>query len=405
MRKRIREAGERPSAGDAGFVRSRSTDVPAVQRALEVGAADDPFERAADVTAAQVMRRLRSLPADDARLSDVGDADLRRSADAPASAGAAGAFTAPVEVERGIADARGSGRPIDPAVRSRFEQAMGTDLSTVRVHDGPGADRLNRSISARAFTTGHDIFFSQGTYNPRSDAGQQLLAHELVHTVQQSSSARRMIRRLTVRNTDFSKVTSVKVLGGGGSGQVAEFTDGVKPIIVKVDQMVGNEVVVAANMLAEVVGSAGGKVPETRVATAKERKEIAAATQNHLEPGCNPRNFVARLDGNYPTIIAERMPGKTLKEVIKDDEHLRKSRFRRKEKLDPKSILTQLVNAKGPLGILGQVAAVDVILGNGDRYLELWNPENFMYDEQDGSFSFVDNTQRMEPASTSAAGR
>jgi len=58
----------------------------------------------------------------------------------------------------------------------------------VKVHADPQADSLNRSLSAKAFTTGSDIFFSQGTYNPATSGGKELLAHELTHVVQQGGA-------------------------------------------------------------------------------------------------------------------------------------------------------------------------------------------------------------------------
>ncbi len=63
---------------------------------------------------------------------------------------------------------------------------MGTDFSGVRVHNGSNAIQLNRELGARAFTAGSDIFFNRGQYNPDSGEGKRLMAHELVHTVQQS---------------------------------------------------------------------------------------------------------------------------------------------------------------------------------------------------------------------------
>ncbi|WP_442941950.1 eCIS core domain-containing protein [Nostoc sp.] len=44
---------------------------------------------------------------------------------------------------------------------------------------------MNCSIQARAFTTGQDVFFRSGEYNPGSRGGQELLTHELTHVVQQ----------------------------------------------------------------------------------------------------------------------------------------------------------------------------------------------------------------------------
>ena len=63
---------------------------------------------------------------------------------------------------------------------------MGADFGSVRVHTGSQADALNRSLSARAFTTGQDIFFKQGEYSPGSSSGRELLAHELTHVMQQN---------------------------------------------------------------------------------------------------------------------------------------------------------------------------------------------------------------------------
>lgn len=77
--------------------------------------------------------------------------------------------------------ANGGGRPLPDAVRGKMEAALGADFSAVRVHIGPQAER----IGAIAFTTGTDIYFAPGRYQPESAHGQQLLGHELTHVVQQ----------------------------------------------------------------------------------------------------------------------------------------------------------------------------------------------------------------------------
>ncbi|RLT36545.1 MAG: DUF4157 domain-containing protein, partial [Chloroflexi bacterium] len=110
------------------------------------------------------------------------------------------------DVARSIESAKGGGAPLHDGVRSTMEQALGADFSGVRVHAGGEADALNRSLDARAFTTGNDIFFGSGEYNPGSSGGQELIAHELTHTVQQGaagaqreSSEETIQRRLTKR--------------------------------------------------------------------------------------------------------------------------------------------------------------------------------------------------------------
>jgi len=100
-----------------------------------------------------------------------------------------GAGVASTELESSIAGARGQGQPLNQTVREPMEQAFGADFSGVRVHADAQAHGLNQSIQARAFTTGQDIFFRQGEYQPGNRSGQELLAHELTHVVQQNGSA------------------------------------------------------------------------------------------------------------------------------------------------------------------------------------------------------------------------
>ena len=69
-----------------------------------------------------------------------------------------------------------------------MEGAFGADFGGVRVHADSSADGLSRSMQAKAFTVGSDIFFARGQYQPSSTSGQRLLAHELTHTVQQGAA-------------------------------------------------------------------------------------------------------------------------------------------------------------------------------------------------------------------------
>lgn len=95
------------------------------------------------------------------------------------------------EVEQHIQNARGGGQPLSGTVRAQIEPALGTDFGGVRVHNDGRAHDLNQSLSARAFTTGQDIFFKQGEYNPGTSGGRELIAHELTHVVQQNSAVQK----------------------------------------------------------------------------------------------------------------------------------------------------------------------------------------------------------------------
>ena len=92
------------------------------------------------------------------------------------------------QVQGAIDSSRGSGSGLPADVRGRFESDLGP-LGDVTVHTDDTADNLNRSVSARAFATGTDVYFAKGEYNPGSADGDRLLAHELAHVVQQRGAA------------------------------------------------------------------------------------------------------------------------------------------------------------------------------------------------------------------------
>lgn len=89
------------------------------------------------------------------------------------------------DVEQAISRSRGGGRPMDARVAGRLSEQTGDDYADVSVHTGPEADQLARSVSARAFATGTDVFFAEGEYTPGTSGGDELISHELAHVTQQ----------------------------------------------------------------------------------------------------------------------------------------------------------------------------------------------------------------------------
>lgn len=185
-----------------------------VQAKLTVGAANDRYEQEADRVAGQVMRMAEpeedehvqrvTEPEDEEKLlrktePEEEDTLLRlaepeEEEDLLQRAGGAASFAASNDVEQRIQESRGQGSALPAATRAFMEPRFGADFSQVNVHTDAQADQLNRQLSARAFTTGRDIFFRQGAYTPGSAAGQQLLAHELTHVVQQGGAGTRVQR-------------------------------------------------------------------------------------------------------------------------------------------------------------------------------------------------------------------
>ncbi|HEU0304365.1 MAG TPA: DUF4157 domain-containing protein [Gaiellaceae bacterium] len=82
---------------------------------------------------------------------------------------------------------RSPGRPLEPGVRGEMEARFGHDFSSVRVHDDGRAAESARAVSASAYTVGSDVVFDAGRYAPGSKAGDDLLAHEVGHVIQQGA--------------------------------------------------------------------------------------------------------------------------------------------------------------------------------------------------------------------------
>ena len=80
-----------------------------------------------------------------------------------------------------------SGDPIPLPHRQSLESRFGTDLSHVRIHTGPNAERMTRILGAEAFTLDNRIFFAPGKFDPGRNKGLDLLTHELAHMIQQNA--------------------------------------------------------------------------------------------------------------------------------------------------------------------------------------------------------------------------
>jgi len=147
-----------------------------LQAKLRIGPVDDPFEREADRVADAVVQRKCAACAREEE-----DETVRLKAAGPVLGSAEGA----------VAGLRG-GTPLPAGEQRFFEERLGRDLSAVRVHEAaPGA----AAIGARAFTLGHRIAFAPGEWWPGTTAGRRLLAHELVHVLQQGATGEPVLRR------------------------------------------------------------------------------------------------------------------------------------------------------------------------------------------------------------------
>jgi len=91
-------------------------------------------------------------------------------------------------LESYLSSRHGAGQRLPDSTLAYFEPRFGRDFSDVRVHTDSRANQAASEINARAFTAGSDVFFASGQYQPGSQFGNHLLAHELSHVVQQASA-------------------------------------------------------------------------------------------------------------------------------------------------------------------------------------------------------------------------
>jgi len=191
---------------------------PSVQAKLTIGAPDDEYEREADEIADCVMRMPNPNPNLNLNLNPNPRGELDKSdiafprvqtkllnpismQSSPTSYGkksslgsmfiqtkprnSASKLTMPNSVKNTINSPEG-GSPLNETVRSRVEPVLGTDLSAVRVHSNASAQDASQSLNALAFTHQNNVFLGKG----QSASDTKLMAHELTHVAQQTSSVK-----------------------------------------------------------------------------------------------------------------------------------------------------------------------------------------------------------------------
>jgi len=261
----------------------RLVDSLGVQAKLTVGHPDDAYEQEADRVAEAVTSLANGQgEAPIQRQPEEEEEELQAKTD-----GAVAEVTASIEEQ--IHAQRGAGQPLSDSVRASLEPHFGRDFSRVRLHTDAEAGKLSRDLGATAFTTGTDVFFREGAYQPETDTGKKLIAHELTHVVQQSAAP--AIQRAVA--TEDGKVESPAEAGLAASRFAA--VRGLWETMV-VAQLRGS----AAAM--------GGKKKNLKIAMAK--MDIAMATVASLRDAYADRPYSERtlssfynlLCGNYASL-------------------------------------------------------------------------------------------------------
>ena len=92
------------------------------------------------------------------------------------------------EFENYVDGLNNGGTSLPPDSKSFFESRIGYDFSNVKIHTDSVAAKSAQSINALAYTSGNNIVFNQDQFQPGTENGDKLMAHELTHVVQQSNT-------------------------------------------------------------------------------------------------------------------------------------------------------------------------------------------------------------------------
>lgn len=175
------------------FISPKKQENVFFQPKLTVGPTDDAYEREADAVADNVMsmqdhhlqtkmspvdiqRKCSKCEEEEKAQRSTRDKDQSTNSEAPSQVGEA---------------LNTSGESMDHQTQSFMENRFGYDFSHVKIHTGTVAAKSADSINALAYTSGSSIVFNEGQYQPGTESGKRLLAHELTHTIQQGGTIKK----------------------------------------------------------------------------------------------------------------------------------------------------------------------------------------------------------------------
>jgi outer membrane protein OmpA-like peptidoglycan-associated protein len=184
---------------------TRALDTLPLQAKLTVNQPGDMYEQQADHVAAQVMRmpepNVQRRCACGGVVEPDGECEAckARRLGIQRKAESVGRMEAPPSVHQAL---HSSGQPLDTATRAFMEPRFGHDFGGVRVHTDGKAAESAKAVSAHAYTVGQNVVFADGRYAPGTDAGKQLLAHELTHVMQQTGQTHHLQRAVSCESAE-----------------------------------------------------------------------------------------------------------------------------------------------------------------------------------------------------------
>ena len=296
-----------------------------IQTKLRIGAPNDIYEQEADRVADTVMRIPESQITEGATVSQkvqpfhtqrfrsthhtpIGEEQEERTLQAK---GAPNGFPETTsKVESYLNTSQGSGQPLPESTRTFMESRFGNSFNNVRIHADAQAASVAHELNAQAFTHGQDIYFGAGRYQPNAAFGQQLLAHELTHILQQTQNKKYLIQR---------DLNGVESSGQGNSS--SDMGDDTGPCEIDVHSLTNGELLFQLNLTRVYLTQHTWGEDETydyanllRRASQERRRRIHGGHVWMVEPGLlqPPETLYALRAGNLDTIQVEQISGSSV---------------------------------------------------------------------------------------------
>ncbi|MBC8754325.1 DUF4157 domain-containing protein [Kordia sp. YSTF-M3] len=208
----IRESKHKNNSNSTPFLKGKGNQhsfiPPIIQAKLTIGKSNDKYEKEADQVADKVMRmptgnqsqtvqrkcnkcnedKLQMKPLAASLSPIIQRQEVKQDEEEILQMKGNENKSPSAALASSLQKSKGGGQAMDASTQNSMGNSIGADFSKVKIHTNENAVQMNRSLSAKAFTNGNDIYFNSGQYNPKSSGGKHLLAHELAHVVQQKGN-------------------------------------------------------------------------------------------------------------------------------------------------------------------------------------------------------------------------
>ncbi len=265
-----------------------------IQPKLSIGATDDPSEREAEAIAGKVMRMpvshhgntffkssdITSIQRKSKRSEE--EEKLQRK-----SGNGESVTTAPAIVHEVLNS--GIGRPLDHTTRSFMETRFNSDFGQVKIHDNRLAAKSADSINALAYTSGNNVVFNSGQYKTNTDSGKKLLAHELVHTMQQGGVQQKtgVIQRSWLGDAWDSVKETASDIGHGVADAASAVGHGVADAASAVGHGIANVASTVGHGIADVAGTIAHGVATAASAVAGGVRSVVSTVAGGVSSAWN----------------------------------------------------------------------------------------------------------------------